>query len=168
MIFVQYAKSEWPWFLNATTYLIMKFGQIMHYICMLKVGKFQECACTRLYSVKENIEGDVNLHQFPRNRVKIVPQYGLVIWLTLELKFILTFCKKPLFCLIEIFQRSSTLISWPGLPIALKNYKMNVSFCQKIWIIYDKGWHEIVGAAKALSERQMYLLFSSVTFNIDN
>ena len=35
---------------------------------MLKVKKFEECTCMRLYSVKQNIEGGANLHH-PRNRV---------------------------------------------------------------------------------------------------
>jgi len=32
---------------------------------MLKVEKFQDCTCMRLYSVKQNIEGDANLHHHP-------------------------------------------------------------------------------------------------------
>ena len=40
----------------------MKFCQNMLYMSMLEIQKFQECTCTRLYSVKQNIEGDVNLH----------------------------------------------------------------------------------------------------------
>ena len=37
---------------------------------MLKVKKFQECTYMRLYSVKQNIEGDANLYHPPKNRVK--------------------------------------------------------------------------------------------------
>ena len=35
-----------------------------------KVKKFSVCACLRLDSIEENIEGDANLHHPPRNRVK--------------------------------------------------------------------------------------------------
>ena len=40
----------------------MKFCQNVLYMYMLKVKEFQECACMRLYRVKQNIEGDANLH----------------------------------------------------------------------------------------------------------
>ena len=32
---------------------------------MLKVKKFQECTYMRLFSVKQNIEGNANLHHSP-------------------------------------------------------------------------------------------------------
>ena len=43
----------------------MKFSQNVLYMYMLKVKKFEECAFMRLYSVKQNIEGDENLHHPP-------------------------------------------------------------------------------------------------------
>ena len=39
-----------------------KLCQNVLYMYMLKVKKFQECAFMRLYSVKQSIEGDENLH----------------------------------------------------------------------------------------------------------
>ena len=36
------------------------------YMYMLKAKKFQERKCMRLYSVKQNIEGDANLHHPPK------------------------------------------------------------------------------------------------------
>ena len=41
----------------------------MPYMYILKVKKFWVCAYLRLDSIKENIEGDANLHHPPRNRV---------------------------------------------------------------------------------------------------
>ena len=43
----------------------MKFYQNMPYMYILKVKKFWVCAYLRLDSIKENIEGDANLHPPP-------------------------------------------------------------------------------------------------------
>ena len=43
---------------------------------MLKAKKLEEFTCIRLFSVKQNIEGDANLHHLPEaNRVKVVTIY---------------------------------------------------------------------------------------------
>ena len=59
LIFDQCAIPIWLQFFNATTYT-MKFCQNVLYMYMIKVKKFQECTCMRLYGGKQNIEGDAN------------------------------------------------------------------------------------------------------------
>ena len=49
----------------------------MPYMYTLKVKKFLVCAYLRLDSIKENIEGDANLHHPPRNRVNKCPLQSL-------------------------------------------------------------------------------------------
>ena len=50
----------------------MKFCQNMPYMYILKVKKFLVCAYLRIDSIKENIEGDANLHHPP------TPVIGLI------------------------------------------------------------------------------------------
>ena len=50
----------------------IKFCKNMPYMYIIKVKKFWVCAYLRLGSIKENIEGDANLHHPPHNRVKVV------------------------------------------------------------------------------------------------
>ena len=54
----------------------------MLYMYILKVEMFWLCAYLRLDSIKENIEGDANLHHPPRNRVKVANKQKLNTILT--------------------------------------------------------------------------------------
>ena len=56
----------------------MKFCQIVLYMYVLKVKKFQECTCLCLYVATQNIEGDENLHPPPKNKVKTYCTYLLI------------------------------------------------------------------------------------------
>ena len=62
--------------MNATTYNHEILPKFVVYV-YVKIKKFQECAFMRLYSVKQNIEGDANL-QHP-------PEIGLTLF---ELRYV--------------------------------------------------------------------------------
>ena len=57
----------------------MIFFQNVLYMYILKVKKFQECAWMRLYNVKQNIEGNANLHHPPWNRVNGILGLGTTL-----------------------------------------------------------------------------------------
>ena len=65
----QRATRTWPQFLNVTNYNHEILPKCVIYV-YVKSKKFQECACMRLFIVKQNIVGDVNLHKPPH------PEYG--------------------------------------------------------------------------------------------
>ena len=77
------AIPNWPCFLSETTYNyeILPKGVIYVYV---KSKKFRECRCMCLYSVKQNIEGDANLHH-PPDRVNTVFQRSWVLGYTLNI-----------------------------------------------------------------------------------
>ena len=107
----------------------------MPYMYKLKVKKFWVCAYLRLDSIKENIEGDANLHHPPRNRVNMCKPHS---YISRGQKDSVLFPKTVLSRIFQkfvqisfFFPKIARIILYPNKNVA--NFSYPYKFVQKIF-----------------------------------